>query len=82
MWNCIAHYHPTALNAITKADPTPRAPEMYHTSEARALCMIHAVNKLVPELVPISAETISTWLDDLGLDSSIMSERTAACYFF
>ena len=82
MWNCIAHYHPTALNAITKADPMPRAPEMYHTSEARALCMIHAVNKLVPELVPISAETISTWLDDLGLDSSIMSERTAACYFF
>jgi hypothetical protein len=77
MWNCIAHYHPTALNAITKADPMPRAPEMYHTSEARALCMIHAVNKLVPELVPISAETISTWLDDLGLDSSIMSDADA-----
>jgi len=23
MWNCIAYYHPTALNAITKADPDP-----------------------------------------------------------
>jgi hypothetical protein len=79
MWNCIAHYHPTALNAITKKDPTPRVPQQqFHTSEARALCMIHAVNKLVPDLVPISTETISSWLDDLGLDSSIMSDDAAA----
>jgi len=39
--------------------------------------MIHAINKLVPELVPISAKTISTWLDDLGLDSTIMSDADA-----
>mmetsp|Transcript_12974 Transcript_12974/g.31623 ORF Transcript_12974/g.31623 Transcript_12974/m.31623 type:complete len:547 (+) Transcript_12974:209-1849(+) len=77
MWNCIAHYHPTALNAITKADPMPRVPGMYHTSEARALCMIHAINKLIPDLVPISAATISGWLDDLGLDSSIMDDSDA-----
>jgi len=54
MWNCVAHYHPTALHAITKSAPVPRVPEEYHTSEARALCMIHAVNKLVPELIPMS----------------------------
>lgn len=77
MWNCIAHYHPTALNAITKADPSPRVPEMYHTSEARALCMIHAVNKIIPDLVPISADYIHSWLNDLGLDSSIMSDAMA-----
>jgi hypothetical protein len=40
--------------------------------------MIHAVNKLIPELVPISADLISEdWLDDLGLDSSIMSNEDA-----
>ena len=39
--------------------------------------MIHAVNKLIPELVPISADLISDWLDDLGLDSSIMSNKDA-----
>ena len=78
MWNCIAHYHPTALNAITKADPEPRVPSDYHKSEARALCMIYAVNKLIPDLVPTSASTISSWLDDLGLDSSIMTDADAA----
>lgn len=77
MWNCIAHYHPTALNAITKADPSPRLPSKYHTSEARALCMIYAVNKLIPDLVPISADYISGWLDELGLDSSIMDDAEA-----
>lgn len=77
MWNCIAHYHPTALNAITKEDPVPRVPEKYHTSEARALCMIYAANKLVPELVPISTAIIFNWLDGLGLDASTMSDADA-----
>ena len=77
MWNCIAHYHPTALNAITKDNPVPRVSEEYHSSEARALCMIHAVNKLIPELVPISAELVSGWLNELGLDPSIMSDDNA-----
>lgn len=77
MWNCIASYHPTALNAITKENPILRAPPQHQTSEARALCMIYAVNKLVPELIPISADTISSWLDDLGLDSTIMSDELA-----
>ena len=77
MWNCIASYHPTALNAITKKAPTIRAPAKYHTSEARALCMVHAINKLIPELVPISKDEISGWLDDVGLDSSIMTDDEA-----
>ena len=77
MWNCIAHYHPTALNAITKSDPVPRVAQKYHTSEARALCMIHAVNKLIPDLEPLSKDIISGWLDDLGLDSSIMTDADA-----
>ena len=43
--------------------PLPRVQEKYHTSEARALCMIHAVNKLIPELVPISADLISEFIN-------------------
>lgn len=78
MWNCIASCHPTALlNAITKEPPFLRAPLQCQTSEARALCMIYAVNKLVPELIPISANAISSWLGDLGLDSTIMSDDLA-----
>ena len=77
MWNCIAHYHPTALHAITKQAPTVRAPEKYHTSEARALCMIHAINKVIPELVPISTDEITGWLDEVGMDSSIMTDEEA-----
>ena len=76
-WNCIAHYHPTALNAITKVDPVPRAPLEYHTSEARALCMTFALNKLVPEILPSAAELFSDWLDEVGLDSSILSDADA-----
>ena len=77
MWNCIAAYHPTALDALTKSRPQFVAPVQYHTSEARALCMVYAVNKLIPDLVPIAAEAISSWLDELGLDSSIMSNEDA-----
>jgi len=78
LWNCIAHYHPTALDAITKEAPWPRIiyPE-YHTSETRALCMIFAMNKLVPEILPTSAGVMSSWLDDLGIDSTIMSDTEA-----
>ena len=54
------------------------APEQFHTSEARAPCMIHAIDKLVPQLVPILADTISAWIYDLGLDSTIMDDEEAA----
>jgi hypothetical protein len=77
MWSCIAAYHPTALDALTKERPEYPAPEEYHTSEARALCMIFAVNKLVPDLVPIAAMSISGWLEDLGLDSTILTNADA-----
>lgn len=76
-WNCVASYHPTALNAVTKSAPAIRAPREYHTSESRALCMIHAVNKLVPELIPISSQIIHDWLLELNLDSSILSDSDA-----
>ena len=77
MWNCIASYHPTALDALTGEAPLVRAPAEYHTSEARALCMVHAVNKLVPELIPVSATAISAWLTEVGLDASIMPDSEA-----
>lgn len=77
MWNCVARYHPTALDAITKNDPSTRAPEEYHTSEARALCIVYAINKLVPELVPSAVDLVSAWLVELGLDASIMTDDDA-----
>ena len=55
-------------------------PESHHTSEAQALCIIHAINNLIPDLVPISTDTISEWLDDLGLDSSIVDNPDAEQY--
>jgi hypothetical protein len=39
--------------------------------------MIHAVNKLVPELVPIASNSISMWLLDLGLPGDSMSNDEA-----
>jgi hypothetical protein len=77
MWNCIAAYHPTALDALTKERPHYVAPEAYHTSEARALCMLFAVNKIIPDLVPSAAMSISGWLEDLGLDSTILTDEDA-----
>jgi hypothetical protein len=77
MWNCIAAYHDTTLDALTKERPLYPAPLEYHTSEARALCMIHAVNKLVPDLVTNSVVIISEWVDSLGLDASIISNEQA-----
>lgn len=77
MWNCVAAYHPTALDALTKTRPVVSTPSTAHTSEARALCMIFAVNKLVPDLVPIANDTISAWLDEIGLESRILSNKEA-----
>jgi hypothetical protein len=76
-WNCIAHYHPTALDAITKTDPVPRVEKGYHTSKARALCILHALNKLLPEILPTGAGYFKSWLDGVGLDTSIMSDEEA-----
>lgn len=39
--------------------------------------MVHAVNKLVPELVPNSVEIISSWVEDIGLEPSIMTDADA-----
>ena len=34
-WGCLARYHATALDAVTKARPTFVAPEVHHTSEVK-----------------------------------------------
>lgn len=76
MWNCISVYHPTALDALTKARPLFSSDE-HQDSETRALCIMHGMNKLIPDLVPISADEISTFLTDVGLCADIMSEGDA-----
>lgn len=75
-WNCIARYHPTALDAISKEAPV-RAPAEHHNSEARALCALFAVNKLIPHLVPSAAKLISSWVESVGLKANIMADDDA-----
>jgi hypothetical protein len=77
MWNCISRYHGELNDALTKAAPSVRADAMYHTSEARAMCSVFALNKIMPELVPASAKMIAMWLEEMGMDSSIMSDEDA-----
>jgi len=55
----------------------PRATLEHHTSEVGALCMTYALNKLIPEILPTAAELFSAWLDEVGLDSSILSDADA-----
>jgi hypothetical protein len=77
MWNCVTAYHPTVLDALTKERPLYAVDSDHYDSETRALCIMHAMNKLVPELIPISAELISSFLADVGLDNEIMSNAEA-----
>ena len=52
MWNCIAAYHATALDAISNISAMTRPPvtsatAAYHTSQNRVLCSAHAINGLL-----------------------------------
>eukprot|EP00798_Chlamydomonas_sp_ICE-L_P005035 gene5035-34822_t len=58
MWNCVAAYDDNALSCIDFQRPKYVGPSAHHDSEARALCMVHAINKvldggLVPDAAPL-----------------------------
>lgn len=78
MWNCIAAYHPNALDAVTKAEPTYKGDPDHFDSETRSLCIMHGMNKLVPDLIPISADIIHSFLDEVGLCSDVLSDMDVA----
>lgn len=75
-WACIAHYSAQLLDPLTKAAPAPRADPAHHNSEARALCSVHAINKLIDHLVPIAAADIHAWVDSLPLPAPLSDADT------
>ena len=77
MWNCIAAFHPEALSAITKERPEYVGDDGYFDSHTRALCIMHGMNKLIPELVPISQMEIETFLDSVGLCNEQLGHEEA-----
>jgi len=77
LWNCVAHFHGGVLDAITKARPVPVASNELFTSQSRALCMVYAMNKLIPELVPGSTPVIVDFLEEHALETTIMTDQEA-----
>jgi hypothetical protein len=78
MWNCVAAYDDAALDVLTFQRPRYTGPQQHHNSEARALCMLHAINKLLAGgLVPDAVELFQEQMADVGLDTSVPTNRVA-----
>jgi hypothetical protein len=78
MWNCVAAYDDAALDVLTFQRPRYIGPQQHHNSEARALCMLHAINKLLAGgLVPDAVELFQEQMTEVGLDTSVPNDRVA-----
>jgi len=73
-WNCIPKYHSAALDVVTKSRPTIVANEIRHNSEARALCMAYATNKIVAELLP-GFIGFAEWMSIVDLNPEILPDE-------
>ena len=79
MWNCIAAYHPTALDSTAPLNAPTRPPSTVsssalHTSANRALCSAHAINALLVGGLNIKAvEPFQHKMEESRLDKSIPS---------
>ena len=77
MWNCIAAYHATALDAISNISAMTRPPvtsatAAYHTSQNRVLCSAHAINGLlVAGLNVLAAEPFQAQMTTAGLATTV-----------
>ena len=77
MWNCIAAYHDTALDAISDISAMTRPPATsataaYHTSQNRVLCSAHAINGLlVAGLNVLAAEPFQAQMTKACLDTTV-----------
>ena len=77
MWNCIAAYHATALNAISNISAMTRPPvtsatAAYHTSQNRVLCSAHAINGLlVAGLNVLAAGPFQAQMTTAGLETTV-----------
>uniref|UniRef100_A0A7S1ZRM1 Vanadium-dependent haloperoxidase NapH1-like second helical-bundle domain-containing protein n=1 Tax=Trieres chinensis TaxID=1514140 RepID=A0A7S1ZRM1_TRICV len=78
MWECVAAYDDEAVSVIDFERPPFVGPENHHDSEARALCMVHAINKVLDGgLVPDAAPMWVDYVDSLCLDSTVPSDDDA-----
>ena len=77
MWNCIAAYHVTAMDATSNISAMTRPPATsatvaYHTSQNRILCSTHAINGLlVAGLVVNAVKPFQTRMAVAGLDPTV-----------
>lgn len=78
MWNCVAAFDDKAVSTINFKRPKIVGHKSAHNSEARALCMVHAVNKLISDgLIPDAAPQFQEKMARAGLDPSYPSDRQA-----
>jgi len=77
MWNCIAAYHATAMDATSPITGMTRpsatvATVAYHTSQMRVLCSAHAINGLLVAGLNINAVApFQKRMDMAGLDTTV-----------
>lgn len=78
MWNCVAAFDDNALNVLTFERPLYVGDSDRYDSESRALCMLHAVNKLLAGgLVPDAVDLFQEKMEEVGLDTRVPGNRKA-----
>ena len=79
MWECVAAYDTNAVSVLTFERPPYIGHMDHHDSEARTICMVHAINHVLQGgLVPDAAMDFSNYVDSLCLDSTIPNEDDLA----
>eukprot|EP01084_Bolivina_argentea_P154012 268498_1 len=75
-WNCVAYYHPSALDSLTIERPRIIVPtqiiDIFGTSETRAMCIMYMVSITFSNyLAPINSEPYAQLLSNYGLNPNI-----------
>jgi len=84
-WQCLAVYHPTALDVLTKKRPAVVADDEtianYGTTETRMMCGAYASLMVSNSLFPEATGDHAALIDSLGLNSSFltMNKDVADC---
>jgi len=77
VWQCLAIYHPTALDFITKQRPAVRVDDAtlanFGTSETRMMCGTYAAMLVANHCFPEGAESAVALIDSLALDASALT---------
>ena len=77
LWNCIASYHPTALDFLTRQRPAVKVHhdiiEKHGNSETRMLCIVYASVMVMDYLIPLTSESeiVIELFESFGLNISL-----------